>query len=78
MESNESLTVPQSESLHKHKQQRLNLVVALLQTISELMVGVPRITVQHLLILCQLHVNLVLELDLTLKDLVLNFLASQS
>ncbi len=48
--------------------------MALLQAISDLTVGSPRITVRHLLILCQLHINLVLELDFISKDLVYNFL----
>jgi hypothetical protein len=46
--------------------------MALLYAISELTVGVPHITVQHLFLLRQLHVDLVIELDFTLKDLVFN------
>ncbi len=38
------------------------------------MVGVPRVTVQHLTVLRQLHLDLVLELNFTSKDLVFDFL----
>ena len=55
------------------QQQRVNLAPTL-KAISNLTVGSSGIAVCHLLVLCQLHLNLVLEFDSISKDLVLGFL----
>jgi hypothetical protein len=56
------------------KQQQVHFPSSLLKTLSCLTVTAPRIAVGYLLLICEFHLNLIVEVNLTLENLVFNLL----
>ncbi len=57
-----------------YQQQQVHFPSALLKSLSCLMMAVPRIAVGHLLVAPEFHLNLIIEVNLTLENSVFNLL----